>query len=89
MDAGRSLAYDLGMARPKRDPEAIYDEHIAALPDEAKLRLVVLITEAVAERASGRRTRLADLDGLGMDAWEGVDPDAYVRALRDEWQGRP
>jgi hypothetical protein len=77
------------MARSLRDPQTIYEEHIASLPDEVKLRLLVLITEGVAGRSSKGGARLVDLDGLGRDAWEGVDPDAYIRLLRDEWQERP
>ena len=87
MDVAGPRPHDAFMAIPQRDPQVIYEEHIASLPDDVKLRLVVLIAEGVAGRAVG--SRLADLDGLGRDVWEGIDPDAYVRGLRDEWKGRP
>lgn len=29
--------------------------------------------------------RLSDLRGLGADIWQGVDVDAYINQLRDEW----
>jgi hypothetical protein len=76
------------MALPLRDPKTIYEEHIAPLSDDAKLRLLVLISEGVVRRRDQGGTRLTDLDGLGRDAWDGIDPDAYVRGMRDEWQGR-
>lgn len=75
-------------ARPLPDPESIFDEHIAALPNDVNVRLMVLIGEAVAS-SPAHGGRLADLDGLGRDIWEGVDPDVYVRELRHDWQGRP
>ncbi|MCK6507902.1 hypothetical protein L6R53_31805 [Myxococcota bacterium] len=76
------------MALPLRDPKTIYEEHSAPLSDDEKLRLLVLISESVVGRHGRGGARLADLDGLGRDAWDGVDPDAYVGGLRDEWQGR-
>ena len=35
--------------------------------------------------AARRPRRLLDLRGLGKEMWQGVDPVAYVRDLRDEW----
>ena len=32
------------------------------------------------------KPRLLDLAGLGMEVWKGVDPDEYVRKLRNEWR---
>jgi hypothetical protein len=76
------------MAPPRQDPASIYDDHIASLPDDVKLRLVALIAERVASREPRRVVRLADLDGLGREVWAHVDPDDHVRRLRDEWDGR-
>lgn len=77
------------MSRPLRDPESIYDEHIASLPVDVKLRLVALIAERVAAGDRDRGSRLEDLDGLGKDLWAGVDADAHVQSMREEWSGRP
>jgi hypothetical protein len=33
-----------------------------------------------------RRDALLSLRGLGKEIWEGVDPDAYVRGLREGWE---
>lgn len=73
------------MTRSARDPDAIYAEHIASLSDAAKQRLLTLIGASMARRVTPRRVRLIELSGLGQEVWEGVDPDAYVNVLRDEW----
>lgn len=36
--------------------------------------------------ADERYAGLLGLRGLGREAWEGVDPDAYVRQLREGWE---
>lgn len=33
-----------------------------------------------------RLDALLDLSGLGREVWAGVDPDEYVRALREGWE---
>lgn len=30
---------------------------------------------------------ILELDGLGAEVWEGVDPDEYVRTERASWRG--
>ncbi len=77
------------MTRALRDPESIYDEHIASLPVDVKLRLVALIAERVAAGNGRQGSRLEDLDGLGKEIWAGVNTDAHVQSMRDEWSGRP
>jgi hypothetical protein len=37
-------------------------------------------------RGSGWLAGLHQLRGLGRDAWRGVDPDDYVRNLREGWE---
>lgn len=76
------------MTRPLPDPESIYEEHVASLPSDAKMRLVALIVERVAAGEAPAGARLVELDGLGREVWDGVDPDEHVRRLRDEWEGR-
>lgn len=33
--------------------------------------------------------RLSELRGLGKAIWDGVDAQAYIHQLRDEWDERP
>ena len=71
----------------------IYERHVRSLTDAERLQLVALVTAEMAgtaERATEAPKRsLLELRGLGKEIWEGVDPDAYVRNLRDEWSHRP
>ncbi len=35
-----------------------------------------------------RQPRLLDLEGLGADIWQGIDPKQYIDELRNEWDTR-
>jgi hypothetical protein len=41
--------------------------------------VVVVVQPNATERS------LRELRGLGAEIWQGIDPDAYVQKLRDEW----
>ncbi len=46
---------------------------------------------AVTETTTGTRLAfggLMRLEGLGKELWSGVDPQRYIRDLRDEWGNR-
>jgi hypothetical protein len=45
-------------------------------------KLVHLIDQPV---PSKKAPKLTDLAGLGAEIWRDVDPDEYIRKLRDEW----
>jgi hypothetical protein len=51
---------------------------------------LVLWAQKFYESDSGKRVRWLDglfkLKGLGKEIWEGVDPDEYVRELREGWE---
>jgi hypothetical protein len=44
------------------------------------------LSQLVAGKAKTRS--ILELEGLGKEIWEGVDPKEYVRKLRDEWNNR-
>jgi hypothetical protein len=67
----------------------IYERYIRALPAPERLRLLALVANDLAAgpatpKPGGRRSMM-ELHGLGRETWNGVDPDAYVDRLRDEW----
>lgn len=41
----------------------------------------------LAGRKNGGTHSILDLEGLGKDIWEGIDPDRYVAEERDSWDG--
>ena len=70
------------------DIEQIYQSQIKPLTHEEKLRLVAMITSALAQgaprSATGKRNIL-ELEGVGAEIWRGIDAQKYVNQLRDEW----
>lgn len=71
----------------------LYERHVRALTNAERLQLVALVTTEMAESAEPSpepaKRSLLELRGLGKEIWEGVDPDTYVRQLRNEWNHRP
>lgn len=67
--------------------QELYERHIKLLAPAERLRLVELIAhDMVEDRAEMRGTRsLLELEGLGAEIWQGIDAQAYVDELRDEW----
>jgi hypothetical protein len=51
---------------------------------EVLKRLVQLIDKP--KRSLKRKPKLTDLAGLGADLWKNIDPDEYVKKLRQEWE---
>jgi hypothetical protein len=72
--------------------DELYTQHIKLLAPESRLRLLALMAMDLAAGATGPTSEargLLELEGLGAGIWEGVDANAYVRELRDEWSERP
>jgi hypothetical protein len=72
--------------------EEIYEQHIEPLPAVERLRLVEIIVHGLAATVGGDATHsrsLLELEGLGEEIWQGIDPQAYVNELRKEWDQRP
>jgi hypothetical protein len=67
--------------------EEIYEQHIKPLPAGDRLRLVELIAHGLAAsvaRDVPHARSLLELEGLGEELWQGIDPQAYVDELRKE-----
>ena len=41
------------------------------------------------QAAKPKKRNLLELAGLGLEIWEGIDPQEYVTQLRSEWDHRP
>ena len=54
-----------------------------------KIRLVERVRPQIDNDESGGQARpkrnLMELRGLGKEIWQGVDVDAYIDELRDDW----
>ena len=72
------------------DIEQIYQSQIKPLTHEEQLRLVAMITRALAQGSSkakavtGKRNIL-ELEGVGAEIWKGIDAQEYVNQRRHEW----
>jgi len=72
--------------------ETIYQQYIKPLSHNERLKLLAKMAEGLAngnETEQPRKRSLMELEGLGAEIWEGIDPDEYVNELRDEWEHRP
>ena len=61
-------------------------------PAVERLRLVELIAHGLAGTVGSSATHsrsLLELEGLGEETWQGIDPQAYVDELCMEWDRRP
>ena len=68
--------------------EEIYEQHIKPLSTVDQLRLVELIAhglEATVNQDAPHSRSLLELEGLGEEIWQGIDPQVYVTELRKEW----
>jgi len=69
----------------------LYKKQVRPLTSEERLRLARWILDDLVEEGTDmatpapRRRSLMELEGLGKEIWEGVDVEAYVNELRDEW----
>ena len=67
----------------------IYDEYIKPLSRDQQIQLLDLLqTELENGDDHGQRHSILELHGLGKEIWQGVDPNEYVKKLRDEWEDR-
>lgn len=66
-------------------------EEIRVLSVEDRKRLIGLIVDTLADEGSQSSPRhsLEELRGLGKEIWTGIDAQAYVNQMRDEWDMRP
>lgn len=76
------------MAEPTKIRE-LYRRYIKPLPPGERRHLLTLIVRDLAQTDEGNdphERSLLELEGLGAEIWHEVDAQAYVHALRDEWE---
>jgi hypothetical protein len=77
------------MPRPMHIQE-VYEQHVKPLSTVDQLRLVELIAHGLAATIQDipKSRSLLDLEGLGEEIWQGINPQVYVTELRKEWDQR-
>ena len=68
-------------------PYVVSDEAVAEVRRLLRAVPALEVTSVGVSAARGERSIL-ELEGLGMEIWQGVDPRKYVGDLRDEWHNR-
>lgn len=63
-------------------------EQAKSLSIQERKELAKLLIDTLDEDTSVSRRRLSELRGLGKEIWQGIDPQAYINQLRDEWDVR-
>jgi len=64
---------------------AVLQQAKALKPNERKELLRLLKMIVAVDEGEMPAPSLRDLAGLGRETWKGVDVDAYINELRDEW----
>lgn len=66
-------------------------EQAKALSLQERKELVKLLVDTLDQAGPElpRQRSLRELRGLGKEIWEGVDVEAYVNEMRDEWDDHP
>jgi hypothetical protein len=65
----------------------IYQQVQLLTPEDREVLIQLLVNPRPSVPMPKRS--LLELEGLGADIWSGIDAQAYVDALRDEWDDRP
>ena len=79
--------------------EKLYQDHIQMLSAGEQLRLITLVAQSLSTSAlpqakvepkphpaySTKQYSMMELHGLGAEVWQGIDAQAYVDELRNEW----
>ena len=60
-------------------------EQVKALSPEERNELANLLIGLVDLDTTSLQRRLSELRGVGKEIWQGVDAQAYVDQMRDEW----
>lgn len=69
------------------DPYDDILKRTAELSPEELLRLSDELSRRACRKNGGEQPSILDLEGLGKEIWEGIDPDEYVAKERDSWGG--
>lgn len=70
----------------------VYARYIRPLPVAERLQLISLIAQGVEtdcrEIEALPLANIMEFEGIAKGAWNGIDAQAYLQKLRDEWENR-
>lgn len=71
--------------KPYREILELAQSELSA--EEQNLLSAELAQSADRSDQNGKSRSLLELEGLGKEVWKGIDPDKYIAAERDSWDG--
>ena len=60
-------------------------DKVGALTPREREELLPMLVDLLAKDGCAPKRRLSELRGLGKEAWQGIDANAYVDDLRSGW----
>lgn len=63
-------------------------QEIPKLSAQERKDLIHVLVDSLTETSEAKTHSLSELRGLGIEIWDGIDAQAYVNQLRDEWDER-
>jgi hypothetical protein len=82
------LAYNQGKDEGYAMTLEMIIEEIRTLPVRERKRLIGMIVDTLPEETSApapRKHNILEFEGVGADMWRGVDVQAYLDEMRNEW----
>ena len=62
-------------------------QHLPAEEQRQLLADLTMLVQQAGVKVAPRERNILELDGLGKEIWEGVDPDQYIDEERRSWDG--
>jgi plasmid stability protein len=73
----------------KNFPDRLYRK-LRARAKRERRSLAQEVTRILKQSVEGEKTLdIRELEGLGKELWQGIDPVEYIRAERDSWERDP
>ncbi len=64
-------------------------EQVKELTLEERKALLHALIDTLTDEPYPKTHSIMELEGLGAEIWEGIDSDAYLKEMRDEWDRHP
>ncbi len=69
--------------------DEIFEQTKTLTLEERKELMKLLIDDMDTPEAQDEEHSILELEGLGEELWQGIDPKEFIKQLRSEWDDRP
>jgi hypothetical protein len=67
----------------------IFEQTQSLTLQERKELMKLMIDDMDAPETQDEEHSILELEGLGAELWQGIDPQEFIKQLRSEWDHRP